>query len=424
MENKKNCRILQWMNNLTERQSKKMKEVYIWGAGYYSEFIYSIIDKKHCVVKGFIDNDGKKQGKTWGNSLLIYKPEILETEKYDHIFISPMDYKEIERICLDMGIEKEKLVVYWKDEESIGLFKNRGLMLIEALRYKLRLDNAPYEFGVRDVPIIKSGEELLKKIIRKRSSLCRFGDGEFEIMMGRERPWFQKVRKELSKRLCEIIKSDEDGIIIALAADFGNLDMFKDESADIIREYMANGTRDDIMKYIDLKKVYYDAYVTRPYILYKERTTADKLFPLFKQIWRNRNIIVVEGKYARIGVGNDLLVGAKTIKRILCPSKNAWDVYDKILSSILKLADREDLICISLGPTATVMAYDLAKKGYQVLDIGQLDNEYEWYLQGMRERASIPGKMVAEIERHYIEELLNEEYAAQICMKIDGIEDV
>ena len=37
---------------------------------------------------------------------------------------------------------------------------------------------------------------------------------------------------------------------------------------------------------------------------------------------------------------------------------------------------------IALGPTATVLAYDLAEMGYWALDIGHLDLEYEWFLKG------------------------------------------
>jgi hypothetical protein len=37
----------------------------------------------------------------------------------------------------------------------------------------------------------------------------------------------------------------------------------------------------------------------------------------------------------------------------------------------------DKLILIALGPTATVLAYDLAKKGYQAIDIGHLPSCYE-----------------------------------------------
>lgn len=39
------------------------------------------------------------------------------------------------------------------------------------------------------------------------------------------------------------------------------------------------------------------------------------------------------------------------------------------------------LVLAALGPTATVLAYDLCNKGYQAIDIGHLDVEYEWFLR-------------------------------------------
>ena len=58
---------------------------------------------------------------------------------------------------------------------------------------------------------------------------------------------------------------------------------------------------------------------------------------------------------------------------------------------------KETLIIISLGPTATVLAYDLSLMGYQAIDIGHIDNEYEWYLRKAEERVDIAYKYVHEI---------------------------
>ena len=45
-----------------------------------------------------------------------------------------------------------------------------------------------------------------------------------------------------------------------------------------------------------------------------------------------------------------------------------------------------------MGPTATVLAYDLSRAGYQAIDIGHLDLEYEWFLRGEGVRVEVPGK--------------------------------
>lgn len=49
---------------------------------------------------------------------------------------------------------------------------------------------------------------------------------------------------------------------------------------------------------------------------------------------------------------------------------------------------------IALGPTATVMAYDLADMGYQALDIGNVDIEAEWFLRGVDEKIKIPENLL------------------------------
>ena len=43
--------------------------------------------------------------------------------------------------------------------------------------------------------------------------------------------------------------------------------------------------------------------------------------------------------------------------------------------------DTDKLIIISLGPTATVLSYDLCKEGYQAIDTGAFDVDYEWFLR-------------------------------------------
>lgn len=379
-----------------------MKRGYLWGAGYYADFIYSVIDKTFCVVKGIVDSDSEKQGKEWKQGLSISAPEVLKEESFDYIFVSPRKYEGIIKQCLDMGIPEEKIIVYWRDKEAEGLYHNRAVRAAESdkecAKYKNRLLNAPYEWGLKEIPRIKPATELLLRIIAEKCSLCRYGDGEFEIMLHRERAWFQKVDNELAERMREIILSKREDVIIAVADNFGNLDKYKEDVADDIREYMVQ-SREDIILLLNQDDNYYDAYVSRPYIIYRDKEYATEIFRLLKKVWQDREVLLIEGRTARIGLGNDLFQGAKGISRIECPEKNAWDIYQNILQAIKEIAKQDTLICISLGSTATVLAYDLAIAGYQALDIGQLDNEYEWYIRGVDERIPILGKMVAEVDR-------------------------
>ena len=71
--------------------------------------------------------------------------------------------------------------------------------------------------------------------------------------------------------------------------------------------------------------------------------------------------------------------GAKSGSRLKAPLRNAFVVYDDILNSI-KMTNNK-LVLLSLGPTATVLAYDLGKDGFQAIDIGHLDWEYSLFLK-------------------------------------------
>lgn len=67
----------------------------------------------------------------------------------------------------------------------------------------------------------------------------------------------------------------------------------------------------------------------------------------------------------------------------------------KIVEAVKK-QKKECVFLISLGPTATILAYDLTRLGYQAIDIGHIDVEYEWYLQGAKKKVPLKGKYVNE----------------------------
>lgn len=122
-----------------------------------------------------------------------------------------------------------------------------------------------------------------------------------------------------------------------------------------------------------------------------------------------------------MGVGNDLFAEAASIKRILCPATNAWEQYDKILSTILELnLDQDTLYILALGPTATVLAYDLTQYGFQALDLGHIDIQYEYSLRNTKEKIAIEGKYVNEniAGRKVSDSIVDNKYKNSIIAKI------
>lgn len=250
-------------------------------------------------------------------------------------------------------------------------------------------------------PKVNSTDETLNQILKNRCSVSRYGDGEFMIMMGKD-IIFQEADEKLIYRLNEIIKTTNNNHIVCIPNTFSNIDMYTKEAKEHWINFWAKYST-KVYKLIDMNKIYYDTQISRPYFDYKDKSNVYKKYEKIKLIWKEKDIIIVEGEKSRLGVGNDLFKGSKSIKRILCPSKNAYKFYNEILEEVLKQS-KDKLILIALGPTATVLSYDLHKKGYQSIDIGHLDIEYEWFLQGAVEKVNIPNKFVAEAKNRKLDE--------------------
>ena len=122
------------------------------------------------------------------------------------------------------------------------------------------------------------------------------------------------------------------------------------------------------------------------------RAYVDKL----KSIWNNQDVLLVEGEFSRNGVGNDLFDNAKSLERILCPVKDAFNKYDEILSSI-RLHGKGKLVLMALGMTATVLAKDLLVDGIWAIDLGHIDTEYEWFRMKAKKKVAISYKIVNEV---------------------------
>lgn len=265
-------------------------------------------------------------------------------------------------------------------------------------------------------------EDTLKLLIDEKKSMARFGDGEFAIMSHKIRHSFQQLDTKLSQRLTEIIQSNEKDFLIGIADNYGSLEKYGINSRQEIRMYMTDQVRKEHQQFLQKNRKYHNAYISRPYVLYADSHTdgPKKRFESLKKIWDNRNVIFVEGSLTRLGVGNNLFDNAASIHRIEAPPVNSFDKYDDILKACLKYADSDTLFLIALGPSAGVLAYDLYKSGYQAIDIGHLDLEYEWYLKGLGKRCEIKHKYNNEvIDGENVEDIHDELYFSQIISIID-----
>lgn len=275
----------------------------------------------------------------------------------------------------------------------------------------------PIVVKIYPLPKVLSIEETIIKIINDKLSIARFGDGEFLYIIDRLNLPFQKYDEELAERLKEILKSNNSKILVGLPIGYYSLKNLQKESYLTWRSQLV-WIYPRLRKYLDLNKIYANASMSRLYMDYQDKTISNHYFNLIKKIWNGREILIIEGEKSRLGVGNDLFSNAKKIERILAPVHNAYEKYHELLNESVKYS-KNKLILIALGPTAKLLAFELSNRGYQALDIGNIDIEYEWYIRGAKEKIKIPGKYTSEaIGGRDVEDIEDYSYQKQIIKKI------
>ena len=269
------------------------------------------------------------------------------------------------------------------------------------------------------LPEIASIEDTIAELVLHKKAIARFGDGEMRWILNIFQDSFQEQNKDLQEDLIRVLTIPNDHCLIGLPPGMISLK----ENTKYAKKFWSDHfvkEGEKILKYLNPKKRYYNSDISRFYIGYADVKKAEGRFNLLKKVWKDRNILIVEGEKTKLGIGNDLFSNVKSIRRILAPHINAYSKYGEILEVVQKEYQKDDLILLALGPTATVLAYDLAEKGMQAVDIGHIDIEYEWFKMKTRKKVAIKGKYVNEAGTvgKTVEEINDPVYLSQIIQKI------
>ncbi|MGV3461104.1 MAG: GT-D fold domain-containing glycosyltransferase [Flavobacterium sp.] len=245
------------------------------------------------------------------------------------------------------------------------------------------------------LPDVRSIEETLDKINDEKCSISRFGDGEFLYIIDKLNLPFQKYEPRLAEKMKNILVSHEPKILVGMPIGYHSMKNLNTKSLATWKSQIV-WIYPRLRKYLDPKKTYYNASMTRLYGDYEDKTRSKTYFEKLMKIWEDREVLLIEGEKSRLGVGNDFFSKATKVERVLAPMHHAFSKYDTLFEEALK-HDKSKLILVALGPTATALSFDLAKEGYQAVDIGNADIEYEWYLRGATTKIKIEGKYTSEV---------------------------
>lgn len=220
------------------------------------------------------------------------------------------------------------------------------------------------------------------ELLKKGASIARFGDGELNIALGlcgvEE---FQPFSLELQKKLVKCLQEKSNtSFLVAPLASLGSMKGYNRRQKKFYSTFYFKRRR-KIIEILNNKgkgQIYGDPLFARIYG-YSKQDSIERVYKkieLLNEIWKDKKILLVEGSTSQLGLDTDVLYSAQSIKRIIIPSKNAFEKYNEIVQSIRKQSDF-DIILIIAGPTATILAYDLYKMGYWVIDFGQMQKSYK-----------------------------------------------
>lgn len=267
-------------------------------------------------------------------------------------------------------------------------------------------------------PKVLSRQETLDILISSNKSLARYGDGELN-MLYYYNIGFQSYDQKLSDRLKDIILEKSENCYVAIPEALTSLKSFKLKPT-LAWMQLIGGHFKNYRKFLNKDYIYLNSQITRPYLDYKDSIDLAIFFKEFKRLWEKKRVLIVEGEYSRLGLGNDLFDNVAVCNRLITLSKDAYSRYHDIYDYIYQNKNNYDLVLVALGPTATVLAYDLSKY-IRTFDLGHIDIEYEWFKSKAVKKDNVKGRIINEVINPSLEELddrLLKSYNNEIVYKI------
>lgn len=212
--------------------------------------------------------------------------------------------------------------------------------------------------------------ETLRALRERRASIARYGDGELEIMIGRG-IYFQEYDPELAKRLRAILGSATPQFLVGIP-NFAALQIKSPDRQARWRRYQILFSH-----LLSRGMEYHSAFVSRPGSI--AGLESEEYFEEFRALWARRDVVLVHNSAAV--AGHVLFREARSVSHVPCLSQNAFREYAALRERATAFLVKPDvLFLIAAGPTAGVLAWDLAGRGAQALDIGHLTNAYDQFL--------------------------------------------
>lgn len=202
-------------------------------------------------------------------------------------------------------------------------------------------------------------------MLSTKCSISRFGDGELRLIHGGSAPGQRELKKEIGFHLHTILDRPVKGHLSCIPL-------------------LNAGMSDKKYKFWKSYGPYTEAYLKSDSIFgsaFIGRTDSaphiddSEYWESCRRLFKGDHVLILCGKDKGVFPDKSLFRYALS-HRVLCgPPKNAYKSLNALLSVLLK-QKKVDVFVLSLGPTATVLAYELSRYGFRALDLGRLGCYY------------------------------------------------
>ena len=226
---------------------------------------------------------------------------------------------------------------------------------------------------IRDrYPTVLTETQTIERIVSKKLSFSRYSDGEFKLCRGASIAR-QQADPQLCRQLREILRSEAPNFAVGIPpypdkaritsptmdSYFRKFYYREWESVHHMAEHGGKPT------YLCAWAFWFNHYNLPP------RETASCV-SLIKRLWQDKDVtFVCNHRFRKHSLFASTFDNAKSHSFIHAPDKDAYSQYDDILEQAYAFP-LNNLFLLACGPTATVLAHDLAAKGYHAVDTGDL----------------------------------------------------
>lgn len=259
------------------------------------------------------------------------------------------------------------------NEKHVFFFRN-GKRLIQ--KFKTILERHHYPDASLDYAL------FLEKIA-EGFSFSRFGDGEYSIINGKlgSKVYFDRATRRGREQLIEVFGvSVEKHAIGLLRADVVARQLSFANAQSYFRKILTTGFKCRMpifAEYTALMLSLYRSAADNDRVVFDTGIIRATKRRQHLQIWKDHDVLFVIGSIEQLtsrGMSAEFMFeGAKSFSVIETVPEYALSLhYDEILSKIVTHKNvKNKLIILSQGMAGTVLAYDLAKAGFQAIDFGQ-----------------------------------------------------